>query len=178
MGQDVLLTAGRALAVYVIVLFVIRLLGKRTIGNFTPFDLLVALMVGEVVDEIVYGDVAFAQGLAVIGTVAAAHYANSWLSYWRHGLDTVLEGTPTPIVRDGVLHRPGMRRERLNDEDVRSELRLQGIDDLREVKLAMVENNGVVSVILQDWARPAQKADLVPRHRDDRQYDVGEEHPR
>ena len=60
--QELLLTALRAAAVYVLMLVVIRLMGKRTVGNFTAFDLLVALMLGEIVDEIIYGDVTFAQG--------------------------------------------------------------------------------------------------------------------
>jgi uncharacterized membrane protein YcaP (DUF421 family) len=54
--QELLLTALRAAAVYVLMLVVIRLMGKRTVGNFTAFDLLVALMLGEIVDEIIYGD--------------------------------------------------------------------------------------------------------------------------
>lgn len=53
--QELLLTAQRAAAVYVLMLVVIRLMGKRTVGNFTAFDLLVALMLGEIVDEIIYG---------------------------------------------------------------------------------------------------------------------------
>jgi uncharacterized membrane protein YcaP (DUF421 family) len=156
-------TALRAIGVYAFVLVIIRLLGKRTIGNFTAFDLLVALMLGEMVDEIIYGDVSAAQGAVALVTIAVAQYANSWLSYGGHGLDRVLEGTPTEIVRDGQLQRRGMRLERMNEKDVLSELRLQGIQDVREVKLALVENDGQVSVLREDWAEPAQKADLVAR---------------
>jgi uncharacterized membrane protein YcaP (DUF421 family) len=143
-------------------LAVIRLLGKRTVGNFTAFDLLVALMLGEVVDEIVYGDVALVQGAAAVAVIAAAHYGNSWLSYWDHGLARVLEGTPTPIVAEGALQRHGLRRERMNERDALAELRLQGLDDLSEVRLAQVEVDGQVSVIRQDWASPVQRADLLP----------------
>ena len=55
--RELMLTAARAAAVYVFTLIVIRALGKRTVGNFSTFDLPVALMLGEVVDEIIYGDV-------------------------------------------------------------------------------------------------------------------------
>jgi uncharacterized membrane protein YcaP (DUF421 family) len=61
-----MLTAARAAAVSVFMLIVIRALGKRTVGNFSAFDLLVALMLGEVVDEIIYGDVLFTQGAVAI----------------------------------------------------------------------------------------------------------------
>lgn len=75
------MTAARGLLVYAVMLVVIRVLGKRTVGNFTAFDLLVALMLGEVVDEIIYGDVTIAQGLVVIVVVAAAKYVTSWLTF-------------------------------------------------------------------------------------------------
>ena len=159
-AHELLMTALRALAVYALMLAVIRLLGKRTVGNFAAFDLLVALMLGEVVDEIIYGDVSFAQGTVAILAVAGAQYANSWLSYWDHGFDALLEGKPTPIVRDGEMVLAGMRAERINAKGVMHELRLQGVDDIKEVKLAMIEVDGVVSVLKQDWAEPVRKRDL------------------
>jgi uncharacterized membrane protein YcaP (DUF421 family) len=155
-----LMTALRALAVYFVMLVVIRTLGKRTVGNFAAFDLLVALMLGEVVDEIIYGDVSMAQGFTAIFVVAGAQYVNAWLSYWDHGFDAILEGKPTPIVRNGEMVLRGMRKERMNVKAVMHELRLQGVDDIREVKLAMVETDGVVSVIKESWAEPVRRADI------------------
>ena len=160
--HELLMTALRAVAVYVLMLAVIRLLGKRTVGNFTAFDLLVALMLGEVVDEVIYGDVAMVQGFVAIAVIAAAQYSNSWLSYWDHGFLRILEGTPTPIVEKGALRRDGLRRERMNEKDALAELRLQGLEDLREVRLAQLEVDGQVSVIREDWAEPLQRADVFP----------------
>jgi uncharacterized membrane protein YcaP (DUF421 family) len=168
-------TAARALAVYALMLVVIRVLGKRTVGNFTAFDLLVALMLGEVVDEIVYGDVTLAQGVTAIAVVALAHYANSWLSYMDVRLGRVLEGAPVAVVRDGALVREGMRGERMNEKDVMAELRHEGITDLREVKLAMVEVDGVVTVQRHDWAEPVQKADLGGEHARQKRSDLAME---
>src|SRR6188474_1231251 len=99
--QELGLTAGRGVLVYAVMLVVIRVLGKRTVGNFTAFDLLVALMLGEVVDEIIYGDVSLVQGFVAIFVVAAAKYVTGWLSYFDHGFRKFLEGSPTEIVRDG-----------------------------------------------------------------------------
>jgi len=158
--RELLLTAARAAAVYALMLLVIRISGKRTIGNFTAFDLLVALMLGEVVDEIIYGDVTFSQGAVAILVVAALQYANSWMSYWDHGMDRVLEGSPSVVVRNGRLERDGMRKERMNEKDVMAELRLQGVSDLREVKFAAIENDGQLSVVREDWAEPLQKGDV------------------
>ena len=171
--HELFLTAARAVAVYVIMLVVLRLSGKRAIGNFSAFDLLVALMLGEVVDEIIYGDVDFLQGLAPILVVTLLQVATSWLSYWDHGWDRVLEGVPTIIVRNGELDRRGLRTERMNDKDVMAELRQSGIDDLREVKLATVENDGRVSVLRQDWAEELQKGDVDPELKQQRKDQLG-----
>jgi uncharacterized membrane protein YcaP (DUF421 family) len=154
------LTAARGVLVYVVMLVVMRLLGKRTIGNFTAFDLLVALMLGEMVDEIIYGDVSIAQGLTAILVVAAAKYLTSWLTYWNHGLNNLLEGTPTEIVKNGELVRTGLREELMNELEVMAMLRQEGIGDVAEVKRAMLEVDGKVSVLKEDWAEPVQKRDL------------------
>lgn len=158
--NELLLTAARAAAVYVLMLVVVRALGKRTVGNFSAFDLIVALMLGEVVDEIIYGDVRFLQGTVAIVAIGALTYGDSWLSYLNHGIDNLLEGKPTVVVRDGALDRGGMRSERMNEPEVIAHLRSAGVRDMREVKLAVVECDGSVSVIRESWAEPAQKADV------------------
>ena len=159
--QELGMTAARGLLVYVVMLIVIRILGKRTVGNFSAFDFLVALMLGEVVDEIIYGDVGIAQGMVAILVVAAAKYTTSWLTYWDHGLNKILEGKPTEIVRHGEFVREGMRRELMNEQEVMAALRLRDIADMREVEKAVMEVDGEVSVIREDWAEPLQKADVL-----------------
>jgi uncharacterized membrane protein YcaP (DUF421 family) len=158
--QELLLTAGRAVAVYALMLVVIRALGRRTIGNFSAFDLLVALMLGEVVDEIIYGDVRFIQGTVAIVTLGAVTYFDSVLSYFDHGMEAVLEGKPVIVVKHGQFDRHGMRRERMNEKDVLSALRMQGVRDMRQVQYAIVEHDGTVSVMPYDWAEPVIKADV------------------
>lgn len=172
--RELAFTALRALAVFAFMLVVIRLSGKRTIGNFTAFDLLVALMLGEVVDEIIYGDVTLLQGAVAIVVPALAQYGNSWLTYWEHGFDRVLEGTPTVIVRRGELQRDAMRKERMNEKDVMAELRLNSIADVREVKLATVENEGHVSIVKERWAETLQKSDLLDRERERKRRRTGD----
>lgn len=158
--QELGMTAARGLLVYAVMLVVIRVLGKRTVGNFTAFDLLVALMLGEVVDEIIYGDVTVAQGMVAILVLAAAKYVTAWLTYWKHGLNRLLEGSPTELVKHGEMVREGMRSELMNEQEVFAALRLQGVSDMREVKTALMETDGQVSVIREDWAEPVTKRDV------------------
>jgi uncharacterized membrane protein YcaP (DUF421 family) len=158
--QELGMTAARGVLVYVVMLIVIRLLGKRTVGNFTAFDLLVALMLGEVVDEIIYGDVTIAQGMVAILVIALCKYLTAWITYWDHGLNRLFEGTPTELVRHGEFVRKGMRAEAMNEQEVLAALRLNGISDLREVKSAIMEVDGQMSVIREPWAEPATKGDV------------------
>src|SRR5688572_24282922 len=124
------MTAARGLLVYVVMLIVIRILGKRTVGNFTAFDLLVALMLGEVVDEIIYGDVSIAQGLVAIVVVGSAKYVTAWITYASHRLGKILEGSPTQLVAHGELVRDGMRSELMNEQEVMAALRLKDVSDM------------------------------------------------
>ncbi len=158
--HELLMTAARAAAVYVLMLVVIRALGRRTVGNFSAFDLLVALMLGEIVDEMIYGDVRFIQGTVAIVAIAGLAFADSVLCYWDRGMESILEGKPTLVVKHGRFFRDGMRRERMNERDVLGALRMQGIRDMREVEYAVVEHDGTVSVVPYDWAQPALKADI------------------
>jgi uncharacterized membrane protein YcaP (DUF421 family) len=173
--RELMLTAARAFAVYVFMLVVIRALGKRTVGNFSAFDLLVALMLGEMVDEIIYGDVLFIQGAVAVVAIAGLAYADSWLAYFGHGFDTALEGKPTIVIRDGDFAYKGMRAERMNEPEVLAHLREEGIHDMREVHLAIVETDGAVSVLKHDWAEPAQKADVVKAAQREQAETIGDE---
>lgn len=173
--NELMLTAARAFAVYVFMLVVIRALGKRTVGNFSAFDLLVALMLGEVVDEIIYGDVRFIQGAVAVIAIAALAYTDSWLAYFGHGFDTALEGKPTIVVRDGEFDRKGMRTERMNEPEVMAHLREEGIHDIRDVHLAIVETDGIVSVLKREWAEAPKKADLLKDEHRERKQNIGDD---
>jgi len=158
--HELAMTALRATAIYVFLLVVVRVLGKRTVGSATAFDFMVALILSEVVDEPIYGDVPLVQGLVVLGVVAGWHAVNSYLSYRSPRFDRLAGGEPTVLVKNGAIMRDGMRSERMNEEELWSLLRLQGIEDLRDIKEATLEPDGLLSVIKTDEARELQKRDL------------------
>jgi uncharacterized membrane protein YcaP (DUF421 family) len=158
--HELAMTALRASIIYVFLLVIVRFLGKRTVGSATAFDFMVALILSEVVDEPIYGDVPLVQGLLVIAVVAGWHAVNSYLSYRSKRFDRLTGGGPTELVRNGALVRDGMRKERVNEGELWSLLRLQGIEDLRDVKRATLEPDGLLSVIKTDGARELQKRDL------------------
>jgi uncharacterized membrane protein YcaP (DUF421 family) len=158
---ELMYTALRASFVYVFLLIVVRLLGKREIGNTSAFDLIVALILGEVVDEIIYGDVTILQGVTAIVVVAIWHVVNSWASFKSQIIDKITGAPPTVMVKNGQIQHKNLAKERLNEDELRSELRMMGVDDVKEVKQATLEPNGKISVIQEDWAKPVQRQDLT-----------------
>jgi uncharacterized membrane protein YcaP (DUF421 family) len=161
--QDLLHTALRASLVYLFILFVVRLLGKRSIGNLSAFDLIVALMIGEVSDEIIFGDVTLQKGFVAVVVIALWHFVNAWTSYRSKAIDKLTAGSPRVLVEHGQIHREALAAERLSEDELWSNLRMQGVEDLAEVRQACLEPSGHVSVLLEDWARPIEKRDLAQR---------------
>jgi uncharacterized membrane protein YcaP (DUF421 family) len=160
-STELLYTALRASFVYVFLLIIVRLLGKREIGNTSAFDLIVALILGEVVDEIIYGDVTILQGVIAIVVVALWHLVNSWASFKSRLIDKITGAPPTVVVKNGRIQHQSLAKERLNEQELLSELRMMGVDDVKEVKQATLEPNGKISVLQEDWAKPVQRQDLA-----------------
>jgi uncharacterized membrane protein YcaP (DUF421 family) len=159
--QELAMTAARATAIYVFLLVVLRLLGKRAVGDATAFDFMVALILGEVVDEPIYGDVPLIQGVIAIAVIAGWHAVNSYISYRSQRFDRLAGGSPTILIKNGIVDRKAMRQERVNDQDLAVLLRLQEIEDLKDVKEATLEPDGELSVIKVDEARELTRADVA-----------------
>lgn len=153
-------TAARAIVIYLFVLVVMRILGKRTVGNFTAFDLIVAFIISEVVDEPIYGDVPLAQGLLAIGVIAAMHFANSFLGFHFPRLEALTGGKPQLLIENGKLLPEALASERISRSELEAMLREQQIDDVTDVARGTLETNGQLSVIKTRPAQELQKRDL------------------
>jgi uncharacterized membrane protein YcaP (DUF421 family) len=158
--QDLIATALRATLVYFCLLVVIRLLGKRSVGAIGAFDLVVALMLGEVVDEIVFGDVSIPKGLLAIGVIGFWQFADEWACFRSKVVRRLSEGGPSVLVQDGRILRAALARERMSEDELRSQLRIHGVEELADVQLATLETTGEVSVLRREEARPIEKRDL------------------
>jgi uncharacterized membrane protein YcaP (DUF421 family) len=87
--------------IYGALLLVVRVLGKRTVGSVTAFDLIVALILGEMADEMIFGNVSLLEGLAAIGSVGLLHFGNSYFSFRNAAFDRLTGGTPRVLIQDG-----------------------------------------------------------------------------
>lgn len=139
----------RALVVYLFLLLVFRLSGKRTLSEATSFDLVLLLIISETTQQaMVDNDHSLTNGVVLILTLVGADIVLSLLKQWVPAMDKWVDGVPLVIVRDGELLKDRMNRERIDENDVLEAARLQmGIERLDQIKYAVVERGGKISIV-------------------------------
>ncbi len=143
----------RALVVYVLVMVLTRLSGKRAVGQFTPFDLLLLGLLGNAVQNGINGGDNSLTGAALMaGTLIALNYAVAWTTAHHASVERLVEGEPVVLARDGRCFRNVLRRELVSHADFDAALRQQGVDRIDDVALALLETDGRISVIRREDA--------------------------
>jgi uncharacterized membrane protein YcaP (DUF421 family) len=144
----------RASAVYFVLLAMIRLSGKRTMGQFTAFDMLLIVLLGNAVQNALLGrDVSVPGGLLLAATLIALNWAVGFLTARSSRVERLLEGEPVVLARDGRVFREVLRREFVSREDFDKALREEGCDDIGQVKLALLETNGHITLQLRESSK-------------------------
>jgi uncharacterized membrane protein YcaP (DUF421 family) len=138
----------RAVVVYVVVLGMVRLTGKRALGQVTPFDVLLIVLLGNAVQNALLGqDTSLAGGLLLAATLIALNYGVGWLTTRNRRMERLIEGEPVLVARDGRLLDSVLRRELITQADFDAALRQQGCRDVEEVELALLEINGHITIV-------------------------------
>jgi uncharacterized membrane protein YcaP (DUF421 family) len=138
----------RSLVVYVFLLVAFRLIGKRQVAQMTPFDLIVLLMISNVLQNAMIGpDNSITGGLIGATTVLAANWLVGRAAFSSRRMERAIEGVPTLLVHHGHMIEANLRRENFSREDLLSNLRSQGVFDVEEVKAAILEPSGKLSVL-------------------------------
>jgi uncharacterized membrane protein YcaP (DUF421 family) len=145
----------RATAMFAIVFLLIRLLGKRELAQLTPFEFVVMVVMGDLIQQgVTQADLSLTGATLAIAAFAFWGVVLSWVSYLFPRCETLLEGQPRVLVRDGELLGDNLRRDRMTRREIESEMRLAGIASMDEVAWAMLEPNGKISFIRRDDAQP------------------------
>ncbi|WP_026533223.1 DUF421 domain-containing protein [Arthrobacter sp. H41] len=135
-------------ASYVTLVLVLRASGKRTLSQLNAFDFIVTVALGSTLATILLSsDVAWAEGLAALGLLAALQYLVAWISSHWPGARSFVTAKPVALVRDGELQHEELRRNRLTASEVRQAVRSTGSGDLSDVAAVVLETNGTMSVI-------------------------------
>ncbi len=141
----------RASAMYLLVMVLIRVSGKRAVGQFTPFDLVLLILIGNAVQNgINGGDNSMTGALIMATTLVALNYGVAWVTARNRRAEILVEGVPVVLARNGKLFKSVLLRELVSTSDFDEALRLNGVESLDEVQLALLETNGSISVISKD----------------------------
>lgn len=140
----------RGVIVYVFLLVILRLTGKRNTGQLAPFDLVLLLVLSNAVQNSMNGgDNSVVGGLISATTLIAIHYVVSILTFRSKKLEVWIEGTPRTLIHNGVLNEDVMRSELLTHHELAAALRAAGCMEIQNVRVATLENNGQITVSLK-----------------------------
>ena len=141
----------RACVVYFVLLLMIRASGKRTMWQFTPFDMLLVVLLGNAVQNALLGsDTSVAGGLLLAITLISLNWIVGFVSARSEKVEALIEGSPVLLARDGEVYRDVLRKELISRADFDKALREAGCEAIDEVKLAVLETNGHITIIKRD----------------------------
>jgi uncharacterized membrane protein YcaP (DUF421 family) len=138
----------RATVVFFFIFLVTRVVGRRQLSDLEPFDLILLVVLGDLVQQgITQSDESVTGTLVVISTIALLSVLVSWVAFRSRRLRTLTEGEPIVLVHDGRLLERNMSRERITLADIQEQARRSQIASLEELQWAILENDGQISCI-------------------------------
>ncbi len=141
----------RAVVAFLVLFTFTRLLGRRELSQMQPFDLILLIVVGDLIQQgVTQNDMSVTGLILIVSTVALLQTGFSYLNFRSRRLRTALSGKPVIIVEDGRYLDENMRRERLTREDVEEEARLSEIQSIGQVRWAVLETSGRLSFIKKE----------------------------
>jgi uncharacterized membrane protein YcaP (DUF421 family) len=138
----------RAIVLYLFILLLTRAVGRRELSTLEPFDLILLVTIGDLVQQgVTQNDFSVTGALLAVGTIGVLTVVFSYLPWRFRVLRPVLEGVPTIVVQDGDIVERNLKRHRLTQEEVAAAARVQQIASLTQVRWAVLETNGQLSFI-------------------------------
>lgn len=151
----------RTLILYMLVVIVMRLMGKRQIGQLQPFELVVAIMISELAAVPMQNKgIPLINGIIPILTLLVAQILLSYISLKSLSARTVICGKPTILVENGKIKENNLRKETYNVNDLFEQLRNKNIFNISDVEYAVLETNGQLSILQKSQKRPIKPEDL------------------
>jgi uncharacterized membrane protein YcaP (DUF421 family) len=138
----------RAAVIFLFIFILTRMVGRRELSSLEPFDLIMLVVIGDLVQQgVTQSDNSVTGALLAVGTIALLTVAISYLSFRSKRLRPVLAGEPIVLLEDGETVMRNLRRQRLTVEEVEAEARLNEIGSLSEVRWAILETDGRISFV-------------------------------
>lgn len=155
---------------YAALVAVLRVSGKRTLGQLNAFDFIVTVAFGSTLATILLSsDVAFFEGLAALALLAGLQFIIAWASAHVPGTRSAVTARPVALVISGQIQHAQLRRNRLSESEVLQAVRSTGSGDLSDVAAVVLETNGTISVIPQSKLGNGSALEGIPN--------IGPKHP-
>lgn len=141
----------RGTVVYFVLLVVLRLAGKRTVGQFTPFDLLVLVLLGDALQgSMIAGDDSLQGGIILTVTLVGWNKLTGWVTSRSRWLERAVEGKPVVLARNGHIYGEALERCQLSIDDLQEAMRNADCGAISKVRLAMLEKDGKISIVTRE----------------------------
>lgn len=141
----------RACIVYFVLLVMIRASGKRTMGQFTPFDMLLVVLLGNAVQNALLGkDTSVGGGLLLAVTLIALNWTVGLVSARSLKVESLIEGSPVLLARDGTVYKNVLRKELISRADFDRALREAGCISIDDIQSAVLETNGHITIVAKN----------------------------
>jgi len=164
-GSAVLAIVGRTVVIYAVVLIGVRLSGKREVGQMTPFDLTLLLLLSNSVQNAMTGpDTSLIGGVAAACTLLILNYFVADVSGANRRFRRFIQGEPTMLIHDGEVIEAHMAKEHVSMDELERAMREHGLSDYHEVAIAVLEVDGSISFLKYDDLKPTASTHLA-RHK-------------
>ena len=138
----------RSVVIFLFIFVLTRLLGRRELGELEPFDIILLVVIGDLVQQgVTQSDYSVTGAFLAVSTFALLSVGLSYLSWRFRRARPLLEGEPVILISEGEPIRANLRRERISFEELAAEARLQQIASLSDVQWAVLETSGKISFI-------------------------------
>jgi len=154
----------RTAVIYLVILLGVRLSGKREVGQMTPFDLTLLLLISNAVQNAMTGgDTSLMGGVAAAATLLVLNYLVAGLAGGNRRFRKFVEGQPSLLVHDGRILSEQMAKEHVSMDELQRALREHGIPKYQDVALAVLEVDGSISCLKYDEIKPTASTHLAKR---------------
>jgi len=151
----------RAFVLYIFIIFVMRVMGKREIGQLQPFELAITLIIADLlVIPMENTGVPLINGIIPVLIITFSQMFFSYLTVKNERIQQIMSGKPTVMIRNGNLVEENLINQNYNITELIEQLRLNGVERIDDVECAMLETNGQLSVILKTLKRPVTVEDM------------------
>jgi uncharacterized membrane protein YcaP (DUF421 family) len=138
----------RAVVAFLFILLLTRIVGRRELNTLEPFDLILLVTIGDLVQQgVTQNDFSVTGLMLAVGTIALLTVLFSYLPWRFRRLRPILEGVPVILIQDGNVIEKNLRRNRLTQEEIAAEARTQQIDSFDRIRWAVLETSGKISFI-------------------------------